>query len=169
MTLAGQELWSRAEIGILCRLYPAYRQTFEALPSRTPSAIKTKAWRLGIARLLRIWSDDELRYLKAEYRKGTPIADLRMMLPGKTARQIWSRASHSGWRRPPRPPKATGLTAFDDVRIRAFAHNMTMRDLADLSATGDYFLRRPSHYDWQKIAKAVDMFEGKMAVIWNTR
>ena len=167
-TLAGQKLWSKDEIRILCRLYPAYREAFKALPSRTPKAIQTKAWRLGITKPLKIWSDDELGCLKIEYRKGTPMAELKLMLPGKTAKQICSRASASRWRRPPKPPKVTGLTAFDDVRDQAFSRRLTMRDLAYLSATGNYFLRKPARNNWQKIAKAVDTLEGNMAVVWNT-
>ncbi|HEY0256573.1 MAG TPA: hypothetical protein VGC39_03940, partial [Candidatus Methylacidiphilales bacterium] len=62
--------------------------------------------------------------------------------------------------------KITGLKAYDDVRARAFARKITMRDLAYLSVTGDYFLRRPSRNDWKKIDKAVAVLEGRLSILW---
>jgi len=41
-----------------------------------------------------------------------------------------------------------------------------MRDLALLSATGNYFLRQPTQNDWRKISKAVALLDGQLAVNW---
>jgi hypothetical protein len=95
-----------------------------------------------------------------------PIGDIRALFPGKTARQIWHRAAHSGWCRPRKPPKATGLKPDDDVKARAFAYRLTARDLADLSATGRYFLKRPAQTNWKKINRAVEVLGGRMSIMW---
>jgi hypothetical protein len=168
-TLAGQKLWTSVEIERLRRGYPDYRRACSALPDRTLNAIKSKAFRLRITRPLRVWSDEDLERLKGPYRQGMPMQEMRALFTDKTARQIWRRASHSGWRRPRKPPKTTGLTADDTVRARAFAHRLTLRDLADLSRTRGYFLRKPSRTNWKNIDKAVNVLEGSMSIVWNAR
>jgi hypothetical protein len=168
-TLAGQTLWTCAEVKLLCRFYPDYKRACAALPGRSFNAIKSKAFRLGITRPLRVWSDDDLERLKGPYRQGMPIREIMALLLGETAKQIWRRAAHSGWRRPRKPPKATGLMADDTVRERAFAHRLTLRDLADLSRTRGYFLRKPSRTNWRNIGKAVKVLEGRMSIVWSAR
>jgi len=74
-----------------------------------------------------------------------------------------------GWRRPRKPPKATGLMADDTVRARAFTHRLTLRDLADLSRTRGYFLRKPFRTNWKNIGKAVETLEGSMSIVWSTQ
>ncbi len=128
-TLAGQRLWIETEIKFMYRFYPDCERLRKLLPGRSLSAIRSKALRMGITRPLRIWSDEDLKRLKGPYRQGLPIDDIRVLLPDKTARQIWHRAAHSGWRRPRKPPKATGLWADDAVASRNFALKYTLRDL----------------------------------------
>jgi hypothetical protein len=166
MTLAGQKLWTATETAVLRRLYPDYRQACHVLRSRSRSAIGSKAFRLRITRPLRIWSDSDLRCLKTLYRQGQPMHVIRAMFPSKTAKQIWSRAAHSGWRRPRKLPKASSLKPYDDVRVRAFKLKLTMHDLACLSVTGSYFLRRPSRIDWRKIDKATAALDGRLSIAW---
>lgn len=168
-TLAGQKLWTEAEIGHLRRTYPDYRKARTSLPNRSLSAIKSKAFRLGITQSRRIWSDSEIKRLKAPYRQGRPMREILALLPGRTKRQIWTRAHYSGWRRPRMPLKTYDLKPYDDVRARAFTSRLSMRDLACLSITGSYFLRQPSRNDWKKISKAVEMLEGRLSVVWNEK
>jgi hypothetical protein len=92
--------------------------------------------------------------------------EILALLPGKTKRQIWRKARYSGWRRPRAPPKSYDLKPYDDVRDQAFTSKLTMRDLALLSATGNYFLRQPTQNDWRKISKAVALLDGQLAVNW---
>jgi hypothetical protein len=166
-TLAGQRLWIEAEIKFMYRFYPDYERLRKLLPGRSLSAIKSKALRMGITRPLRIWSDENLKRLKGPYRQGLSIDDIRALLPGKTARQIWHRAAYSGWRRPRKPPKPTGLQPDDAVRNRSFERKYTLRDLDEYVAAGGYFLRRPSRTNWKKISKAVETLEGHMSIIWS--
>jgi hypothetical protein len=98
-----------------------------------------------------------------------PMQEMKALFPGKTAKQIWRRAAYSGWRRPRKPPKATGLMADDLVRARAFVHRLTLRDLAALSRTRGYFLRKPSQTNWKNIGKAVKVLEGRMSIVWSAR
>jgi hypothetical protein len=165
-TLAGQRLWIEAEIKFMYRFYPDCERLRKLLPGRSLSAIKSKALRMGITRPLRIWSDEDLKRLKGPYQQGLSIDDIKALLPGKTARQIWHRAAYSGWRRPRKPPKPTGLRPDDDVKARAFAYRLSLRDLAHHSDTGRYFLRRPSRTNWEKISRAVKALEGRMSIIW---
>jgi len=167
MTLAGQRLWTASEIKHLRRCYPDYRRACAALPGRTLNAIKSKALRLRITRPLRIWPDDNLKRLKEPYRQGVPMCELMALFPGKTAKQIWGRAAYSGWRRPRKPPKPTGLIADDTVKAKAFACKLTQRDLDDLAGTRGYFLRRPSRTNWKNINKAVELLEGSMSFVWS--
>ena len=168
-TLAGQKLWTKAEIEHLRRTYPDYRKACALLPSRSLSAIKSKAFRLRITRTRRIWSDNDVERLKAPYRRGRPMHEILALLPGKTKNQIWTRARHSGWRRPQRPPKIYELKPYDDVRARAFTSKLSMRELACLSVTGSYFLQQPSRNNWRKISKAVEMLEGQLSVVWSDK
>lgn len=164
-TLAGQDLWSKAEVKALRDLYPNYPRARKALIKRTFPAIKSKAWRSGITKPLRIWSNDALRRLRVLYRTDMPANEIARLF-GKTKKQVWSRANHSGWRRPRKPPKVTHLKPFDDVRRHAFANNLTMRDLASYSRTGNYFLQRPTRSNWKKIGKAVTSLGGEMSIVW---
>jgi hypothetical protein len=166
MTLAGQPLWTEAESRLLRRFYPHYGRAYAALCRRTRNAVKSKAFRLGITRSRRVWSPEELKRLKSVYRAGISIQDIRNLLPGKTAKQIHSKAARSGWKRPRRQPKGTGIKPYDAVRMRAFTYRLTMRDLADLSATGSYFLTRKSQINWKKISKAVAMLNGNLSISW---
>lgn len=165
-TLAGQKLWTEAEVKRLLRFYPDYRKVHSALPDRSLSGIKSKAFRLQITRSRRVWSDNDLNRMRAPYRQGRPVHEILTLLPGKTKKQVWARASYSGWRRPRTPPKSYNLKPYDDVRDQAFTSKLTMRDLAGLPATGSYFLRAPSQIDWRKISKAVALLEGQLSVIW---
>lgn len=168
-TLAGQKLWTDAEIQHLRRLYPDYRKACAVLHGRSLSAVKSKAFRLRITLSRGVWSDDDLKRLKAPYRQGRPMHEILALLPGKTKKQIWRRARHSGWRRPRTPPKTYDLKPYDDVRAQAFISRLSMRDLAWHSATGSYFLRPPSQNDWRKISKAVALLDGHLSVVWNAR
>ncbi len=165
-TLAGQKLWTKAEIKCLRRSYPDYRKVCRALPCQSLSAIQSKAFRLRITRSRRVWSEGELKCMKVLYRQGRPMHEILTLLPGKTKGQIRRRARYSGWRRPRTPPKSYDIKPYDDVRDQAFTSKLTMRDLAGLSATGSYFLRAPSQTDWRKISKAVALLEGQLSVIW---
>ena len=165
-TLAGQKLWTEAEIKRLRRFYPDYRKACAALPCRSHNAIKSKAFRLRITRSRQVWSESDLKHMKIPYRQGRPINEILVLLPGKTKKQIWARASYSGWRRPRTAPKAYNFKPYDKIRDRAFASKLTMRDLAFLSATGNYFIRQPTQNDWRKISKAAALLEGRLSIVW---
>jgi hypothetical protein len=166
MTLAGQRIWTASETKLLRRCYPDYRRACAALPGRTLNAIRSKARRLGITQPLRIWSDENLNRLKGPYRQGVPMCELTALFPGKTAKQIWGRAAYSGWRRPRKPPKPTGLIADDTVKAKAFAYKLTQRDLDALAGTRGYFLRRPSRTNWKNISRAVEVLDGQLSIEW---
>jgi len=118
---------------------------------------------------LRIWTDEDVKRLKKPYRDGMAIQDIKALFPGKTAKQIWRRGAYSGWPRPRKPPKITGLMADDAVKARAFAHRLSQRDLDDLSGTRGYFLRKPRRTNWKNISRAVNILGGQMSVVWSVQ
>jgi hypothetical protein len=165
-TLAGRKLWTSSEITLLRHFYPDFRRLCAVLPHRSLAAIRAKASRLSITRPLKIWSEHDLKRLKTPYCRGVPMPELMTAFPGKTAKQIWARAAHSGWRRPRKPPKLRNMKAYDTVRVQAFALKLTMRDLAILSRTKSYFLQRPYRVNWSKINKAATLLEGDLSIVW---
>src|SRR3546814_2442033 len=100
-----------------------------ALPRRTRVAIASKAREIGLVPPLRIWSNEEATQLRRVYRTGISVDALVEMFPGRSRRQIWSKASHMRCRRPRRAPKQTGMLLVDSVRQRAFESRLSMRDL----------------------------------------
>lgn len=67
--------------------------------------------------------------MKRLYLRGVPVSEILERLPGRTARQIWSKASRHKIRRPRLPQRLTGSEPVDTVRRRAFDLNMSMADL----------------------------------------
>lgn len=165
-TLAGQRLWSEREVKILRRCYPDYREADVLLSDRSPAAVRSKASTLRITRSRKVWTEGELKRMRRPYLRGIPLPEIKEILPGKTSKQIWRRASYNGWYRPRRPPKAFGIQPYDSVRARAFELRLSMRDLAFLTSTGSYFLRQPARIDWVKIGKAVALLDGALLIAW---
>lgn len=58
-TIAGDPVWTEAEIADLRRCYPDRAAAQTALPRRTPGAIAEKARHLGLVPPLRVWTEDE--------------------------------------------------------------------------------------------------------------
>ena len=135
------------------------------LPGRTAKAIAHKLRHLGLVRARRVWTDHEATALRSPYRAGVPIADLLVLFPGKSKRQIWGKAFALGVRRPRRPPKPTGLALVDDVRARAFACRLSMADLDSFVGTRGYFVR-PRYLNWTALYKAVVLLGGTPELIW---
>src|SRR3546814_4471932 len=101
-------IWTRTELDLLRNLYPDRSALARALPRRTRVAIASKAREIGLVPPLRIWSNEEAAQLRRAYRTGISVDALVEMFPGRSRRQIWSKASHMRCRRPRRAPKQTG-------------------------------------------------------------
>lgn len=103
--------------------------------------------------------------MKPLHLRGVPISEIVELLPGKTARQIWSKAFHCRIQRPRRPPKTTGLDPVDAIRRRAFDLNMSMVDLDMIAGRCCYF-RRPRRTDWKAIQRVLPHLGGVAVVRW---
>lgn len=166
MTYSGQRLWTAEEIDTLKRLYPNYEALTVAIPDRTRKAIGTKLQRCNLATPRRVWSEAEFEIMKPLYVKGAPMSTILDRLPGKTARQVWAKASHHKVRRPRRPPRKTGLALVDEVRRRAFDLHFTTADLDAISARRNYF-RRPKRTDWAALQRVLPYLDGRATVFWH--
>src|SRR3546814_1456405 len=82
------------------------------------------------------------------------------MFPGRSRRQIWSKASHMRCRRPRRAPKQTGMLLVDSVRQRAFECRLSMRDLDAFVGKKHYFAG-PRYIDWRALQRAIRILGGR--------
>src|SRR3546814_1505946 len=126
------------ELDLLLNLYPYRSALARSLPRRTRVAIASNARESGLVPPWRFWSNEEAAQLRRAYRTGISVDALVEMFPGRSRRQIWSKASHMRCRRPRRAPKQTGMLLVDSVRQRAFECRLSMRDL-------DAFVRSEEH------------------------
>lgn len=164
-TIAGDPVWTEAEIANLRACYPDREAAHAALRRRTPGAIAKKAWRLGLALSRRVWIKDDVFRLRRPYVTGVPIAGLVEMFPGKSRSQIWKKAQHMGYRRPRRPPKLTGMPLVDCIRQRAFECRLSMTDLDAFIGRKRYFVS-PRYENWQALQKAMEILGGAPKVHW---
>lgn len=164
-TIAGDPVWSEAEIADLRRCYPDREAAYTALLRRTPGAIAKKAWRLGLVPPRRIWTGDEAFRLRKPYVTGVPIAELVEMFPGKSRSQIWKKAQHMRYRRPRRPPKLMSMPLVDSIRQRAFECYLSMADLDAFIGRKRYFVS-PRYQNWRALEKALEILGGRPTVHW---
>jgi hypothetical protein len=165
LTYSGQRLWTPKEITAL-QLYPDYQALVRTLPRRTRKAIESKVWRCALAKPLRVWSEAESSIMKRLYVQGAPMAVILSRLPGKTARQVWSKASSRNIRRPRRPPRLTGLVPVDAVLLRAFDLNISVPDLNVIAGQRSYF-RSPRRTNWSVVQRVLPHLGGQAAVHWH--
>jgi hypothetical protein len=165
LTRSGQRLWTSKEVRVLWRLYPDYEALVVALPGRTRKAIECKVRSCGLARPLRVWSETEFGIMKPLYVRGVSIAAILERLPGKRARQVWSKASYHKIRRPRRPPRPTGFAVVDAVLRRAFDLHISVADLDAIAGRRGYF-RRPGRTDWSAVQRVLPYLGGRAAVHW---
>jgi hypothetical protein len=164
-TIAGRKVWTTEEMEILYRLHPDYTALLNALPGRTLKAIKRKAGSCGLFPSRQIWTPDEKRQLPKPYKAGLAINELLILLPGKTKKQIWAKASNMKIRRPRRPPRYTGLLLVDPIRQRAFEEGYYMADLDSWVGYKHYF-GSPRYVSWQAIDAAMSILGGKLVARW---
>jgi hypothetical protein len=164
-TIAGQPVWTAAEIDVLHEFYPDRDAAYLALPRRTSAAIAKKAQQLGLVPPRRIWSQEDAIGLRKPYVAGVSIAALVEMFLGKSRKQIWKKAHHMGYRRPRRALKPTGMPLVDSIRKRAFEHHLSMVDLDVFVGKKRYFVS-PRHMDWRALQKAMEILGGQPVVDW---
>lgn len=131
--------WTAAELNVMAAYYGTMSSTVlhdRYLPDRTVRAIELKAFRMGLScDQSRInWTEDELRVLR-EAPPGTPVAELRKLLPNRTENAI-----NAMLRRPRRRKKDTGQNARGPGRpwtdeetetLKKYARVMSAEELHD--------------------------------------
>lgn len=164
-TAAGQLLWTQDEIDILEDLWPDRSALVVALPRRTLGAICKKAQERRLTTPRKFWQPDERGRMVPPYKAGELIADVVEKVGTRTKRQIYSKASHLGVKRPRKRPKPTGMRIVDLIRERAFSKGYTMADLDAWIPRKRYFVR-PNGYDWWAISQALSILGGKLVTKW---
>lgn len=131
--------WTAAELNVMAAHYGTMATSVlqsHYLPDRTVRAIELKAFRLGLScDQSRInWTEDELRTLR-EAPPGTPVAELRKLLPNRTENAI-----HAMMSRPRRRKENPGLNTRGPRRpwtdeekeiLKKYARTMTSEELHD--------------------------------------
>ena len=135
--------WTDRELDLLRAYYPGMKvKEFQKahMPHRTTCSIASKARELGCVhkrtggqntgtkgkrRTAATWSTDETEILKRYYAK-IPMAELRAKLPGKTAKQIRSKAYTENLTRP------YGWTDKEIEILNDNAEHMTVKELSAL-------------------------------------
>lgn len=165
-TIAGDPVWTDAELSLLRQHYPDRNELRAALPRRTPGAIAHKARKIGLVRRRHIWSEFEIARLRSPYVIGVPMARLTELFAGRSPKQIWSKASAMGYRRPRHRPKLTGMPLVDSVRQRAFDFRITMTDLDAFTGCKHYFVS-PRYMNWAALQRAIKILGGEPVVRWS--
>lgn len=164
-TIAGDPVWTEAEIAALRSAHPDFSAATAALSRRSPVAISHKARQLGLCSPRRVWTEDEGIRLRRPYVSGISIAEIALMFPDKSRRQIWHKAHHLGYRRPRRAPRLTGMPLVDSIRQRAFEYRVSMTDL-DAFVGHKYYFVSPRYVNWRALQKAMQILGGRPVVYW---
>lgn len=165
-TIAGVKVWADKEVETLRRLYPNIAALLRALPDRSLAAIKRKAGKLGLLPSRLVWTLEEKSLLPKPYKEGLAMNELLALLPGKTKKQIWAKASKMKIRRPRRPLRHTGLPLVDAIRQRAFEEGYFMTDL-DSWVGYKYYFVSPKYINWRAIDTALSILGGKLVARWH--
>jgi hypothetical protein len=163
--------WSAREMKIAMQTYPDYKRMMELLPDRRLMQCKKFCATYGIVTKRHVWTNVELKKLRALWEAGTPRAEMLPQFPlVERPDHITSVARHYGFKRPKRTPKVTGHPIIDAIRAECFARAYTMADLDEWCGSGRYWYGGTSFNgtpNWKHITKAIEILGGQMNVVWS--
>lgn len=153
-------------------LYPRHRGNKallkDALPRRSYPAIKAHAYRLGVTKTHRRWTNSEISKLRKLYPRSSRDELLKAfnymrtwqaIARKATALHVWRSNNLKIYERP----------VLDSIRLRARSLGMTMQDLDFLANTRPYF-RKSFLLDHKlshgAILKAVELLGGQIKIRW---
>lgn len=158
--------WSAREDQIILTLYPDYARIQRRLRLRSYYAIRNRVRRLGVVNRRHVWTNSEVKKLRALYLRGATCAEVAAAFPGFRPRQITSKAKHIRLTRGQREPYALGIPPIDTVREQAAIRGLTWRKLDKLAKTGRYFQQTTRRVDWGHLARAIEVLGGTIDIDW---
>jgi hypothetical protein len=126
-TFAGSKIWEQSEDDVLrATVTLTVPEVQKSLPHRTASAIERRREKLHLLRRkLKPWTTREDRILRTNIDLDYP--KIAKLLPGRGEHAVQGRAWYLGIRKGClRPPKATGLLVYDEVRNRAYEDRLSL-------------------------------------------
>jgi hypothetical protein len=168
--LNGYWYWTEAEDAALRRCYPNLAKAKKALPRRSLSAIKSRAYVLQIQRRVHVWTAADISKIRKLARHGTS-KDLRAAFPDVRYANIARIARKNGIKRGRPPFVSTGYPLLDEIRERCHRLKYSMADLDDIAKTKRYFQdnhwRHMVSLNVGAIAKAIIALDGTISITWN--
>ena len=167
--MAGQLLWSDAEIQILHAFAPDYDVLQKHLKGRTFEAIRHQCNRLGLSKTIHIWTGAEISKLRRLY----PVAPKEAVIaafPFSNWEKIKCTAHRHGFRRERLPYPAVEHPLMNAILERCAAIGWSLSDLDEECGTGRYFRSG----EWKRhmpnfnaVLKAIEVLGGTVSVKWD--
>lgn len=162
--------WTPHEVAIVKKHFPNQKKLTRLLPNRTWIAIRSRAGLLGLRRKKLAWLARDVATLRKLWPAGATLAELQEALPRYTVKQIREQARSHRLHRPDFGLKKTKFFVINQIKERARALNMTMRDVDALAGSGRYFysaawrFRNTPHP--RHVARAVVALDGELTAAW---
>lgn len=156
--------WTAAEDHLVQLYYPDYSAICVSLPERTYHALRNRVRALGIQKTRRRWTTVDVKKYVRGRQAGLSLGQMLPEFPGVTKQQLQRRmaaiALVSKRLRPLDDP------LLDDIRLRATAARLSLRDLDRLAKSGRYFQRCNRTRVARHLARAVLALGGQVDVTW---
>lgn len=160
-THAGHRLWTADEDAIVRNNWPDACRCQKLLRNRTHHAIAHRARHLGLCKSRVVWQRGQEPQLHRRYPTNEAVAVIAADL-SKTPKQVWNKASSRRLRRPKQRPLPANDPLVDDIRQRAFALNISLKDLDEAVGRGSRFKDRRFPRNWRCISRAIRVLGGTL-------
>ena len=159
-------LWTAEEDASLRAEYPCYEILQTALPHRSLSALKHRVRVLGIVHGRHVWTNIEVRRLRAAFEDHVPDRELEGLFPGLRLGQIKAKAGHIGATHRKGERTVFGVPALDSIRERARSRGMSYVELDKRARTGKFFQNCSHKPMLKQISRAAATLGGEVIIDW---
>lgn len=162
------DVWTYRETEVIREFWPDMLSIRKALPHRGEKAIKAMAKRCGVVppKDQHIWTGAEDKKLKEMALSGAARKQIASTL-GLNVTQVANRLSYRRLSIARKPPTHCPDPLAHEIRQRAFALNMTVRDLDRSLGQRQIFRNAVSNIISPKhIHRAVKALGGKLVIVW---
>lgn len=165
--LSGDLLWTAKEDAIVLALFPDYDAMGKRLRRRSLPSLYYRTSVLGLRKTHAVWTTTELSSLRRLWRSGS-----RSELIAAFPRHPWSSIEKKAQRlklRRPWVPKITGRRTLDEIRQRAAALHISLRDLDRICGARGYFRSSACRIQPPRrniILRAIAALGGRVEIVW---
>lgn len=167
----GYPLWTARELEILRSHYPDFKALKKALPHRTKNALKWRAQNIGISTHHHQWTGSEISRLRKLWMHGASRDEIQHTFPTMEWSKIIAQIKEQHFLRPRPKLKPCGIAIVDEVRNKASALAISMRELDEMAGSRprQYFLfcRSYRHPNWRCLVKAIEGLGGRLQIVWD--